>query len=123
MDAMTLPTFAALILVAGSTWGDPYTITADEKAAIEAGVLSILRYPESAKFGPMAGSTMRDGSGTVVCGWVNSKNELDAYTGWQIYAGGFVNGKFEPEGGIVDPVGTKFALDHCKEFGVDLPTP
>ena len=43
---MTLPIFIALILVAGSTWGDPYTITADEKAAIETGVLSILRYPE-----------------------------------------------------------------------------
>ena len=114
-------TFVTLILAA--SWGDPYTITPDDKAAIEAGVLSILRKPDSAKFGPMAASKMRDGSGTVVCGWVDSKNGLGRFTGWQIYAGGLDNGKFNPEGGIVDSVGTKAALSHCKEFGADLPMP
>jgi hypothetical protein len=88
----------ALILAASTTWGDPYTITPDDKAVIEVGVLSISRNPDSAKFELMAAFKMRDRSGTVVRSSVDSKNGLGRLTGWKFTLAGETTGSSTQKG-------------------------
>ncbi len=64
----------------------PYNLKNDEIAAVKAGVKSVLKDPDSARFGKMiAGS---DGSTDVtVCLMVNAKNSYGGFTGEKPYMG------------------------------------
>ena len=58
---------------------DRFEITPTDRKAIEIGVRSRLKDPDSAKFGFMA--AIKDGDGARVCGVVNAKNSYGGYTG------------------------------------------
>ena len=54
---------------------------------IEAGVRSVMKDPESARFGPYWAAQKPDGT-TIVCGYVNGRNSFGGYTGDKPYLAG-----------------------------------
>ncbi len=65
----------------------PYTLNAEEMAAIDFGLRKSMKDPSSAIVGFMK-AAKKDGTGVVyVCGHVNGKNSFGAYTGNQPYFG------------------------------------
>lgn len=66
--------------------GTPVVLTDEMRAQIETGTKQVLKDPESARFGTIAGARTPDGN-ISVCGMVNAKNSFGGYTGEQPFFG------------------------------------
>lgn len=69
------------------------TLTPQQIATIETKWRNRLKDPESARFKGFRASQMKSGP-IAVCGWVNAKNSLGGYTGFEPFAGELIGDKF-----------------------------
>ena len=69
------------------TAGVPYTLSANEQAAVKSGVTAALKDPTSAIFGEMKAAKATTDGVVTVCGYVNGKNSFGGYVGNQPYVG------------------------------------
>lgn len=103
----------------------PIVLSESQKVAVEEGVKSQLKDPESARFGTtIAGA---DAEGTItVCGWVNAKNSYGGYTGEQPFNGIMIgDGKTRPFGFVAaglggDDLSQRATLAVCAQRGLFL---
>lgn len=65
---------------------EPITLTPAQRKAVQTGLKTRLKDPDSARFGEFKAG--RDGKGEItVCGYVNAKNSYGGYTGQKPFLG------------------------------------
>lgn len=103
-------------------------LSADQVAAVQAGLRASLKDPDSARFGPMKAS--RAGDAIYVCGYVNAKNSYGGFTGMQSYFGLLAEipakekdvRSFSPIGFGSTDIDVKVVGAECQRHGLRLPT-
>lgn len=90
----------AVALIASPALADmkPVTLTKPEIAEVEAVVTYTLIDPDSAKFREINSVVVTKSNGTTiqrVCGYVNGKNQMGGYAGFEMFGGLLENGKFK----------------------------
>jgi hypothetical protein len=100
-----------------------YSITSRDSSIIHNAVISVLRDPESARFGIQAGAKQADGT-VIVCGEVNARNSFGGYTGMKpylvVYSPSLMMGRVAALGGT-DSEDTGVVLTCKKAFGIKVP--
>src|SRR5215211_5246452 len=81
MGAATLSACAG----SGATVTQPTTLTAAQRSTVEQFVRSVLKDPESARFGDIRAGSAAEG--ITICGQVNAKNSFGGYTGMTTFFG------------------------------------
>ena len=97
---MRLALIAATMLAYTPALADmkPVTLTPAEIAEVQAVVAYTLYDPESARFREITSVIVTKSNGTViqrVCGYVNAKNQMGGYSGFEMFGGQMVNGRFK----------------------------
>jgi hypothetical protein len=93
-----------------------YELSVAELAAIKAAVTSILKNPNSARFGTIIASENEKTGQITVCGYVNAKNSSGEYIGNQPFKGVLKGKKFV----ITKPLGSSMTIISCIYNGVPL---
>lgn len=100
----------------------PIKLSSADTAAVQAGVRSSLKDPDSAKFGGMVAG--KDAKGIVtVCLHVNAKNSYGGYTGMKPMLGVFADRKFVVSAGQVAPMEYQDLATYnaCEKQGLAIP--
>ena len=93
-----------------------YDLTVGEVDAIKASVISILKNPQSARFGTIIASQNEKTGQIIVCGYVNAKNSSGGYAGNQPFKGVLKGKRFV----ITKPLGSPLTIIRCIYDGVPL---
>jgi hypothetical protein len=93
-----------------------YDLTVAEIDAIKAAVISILKNPQSARFGTIIASQNERTGQITVCGYVNAKNSSGVYAGDQPFKGVLKGKRFV----ITKPLGSSMTIMRCIYDGVPL---
>ncbi|MER9665557.1 hypothetical protein [Mesorhizobium sp. M0203] len=75
---------------------DRYEMSSSTIDAVQSAILTVLKDPDSAKFGEVGAAVASDGS-VVVCGNVNAKNSFGGYIGQMPFVGHMSGGEFVVE--------------------------
>lgn len=97
---MRLALIAAAVLAYSPALADmrPVALTPAEIGEVQAVVSYTLIDPESARFREITSVIVTKSNGSTiqrVCGYVNAKNQMGGYAGFEMFGGQMVNGKFK----------------------------
>jgi len=104
-----------------AVFGQPYTLTATERRAVEDGVRKRLKDPLSAIFSELVARRGERGE-IAVCGHVNAKNAYGGYVGRQPFRGTLMAGPPPVfSASTVDDIGDDVIAEICSRTGIPIP--